>query len=241
MPTADVTPHFAGLDKKLSLADYNFEHFLPKHLPATGVSSRWLRDFMAPAVRQLPEHDHAQPGTISRDVLIGCSEMEADELWSFVQQKTTPHWVWIALDQHTRQVNAKLGNWLFALLGDLRKVTPQVIHWAGHHWLLPGMPAGRASSVQNTFPSAWNMKYLLQALKLSRLVVFPPLLVTIPLHSYLFGGEGCLLLFIGMIVRQAFTFLLLLASRLLRVSFISAPRALSLTLNMKGLSYAEIE
>lgn len=33
-------------------------------------------------------------------------EVETDELWSFVQKKTNPHWVWIAMDRQTRQIIA---------------------------------------------------------------------------------------------------------------------------------------
>jgi insertion element IS1 protein InsB len=73
---------------------------------AIGVSIRWLRDFMVAPFAAVPEHLHVPPVTVSRDVLIGCLEVEADELWSFVQKKTKPHWVWIAMDKHTRQVIA---------------------------------------------------------------------------------------------------------------------------------------
>jgi insertion element IS1 protein InsB len=47
-----------------------------------------------------------QPVVSFREVLIGCLEVEADELWSFVQRKTNPHWVWIAMDKETRQIIA---------------------------------------------------------------------------------------------------------------------------------------
>jgi insertion element IS1 protein InsB len=73
---------------------------------AIGVSIRWLMDFMVARFAAVPERLHVQPVTVSRDVLLGCLEVEADELWSFVQKKTNPHWVWIAMDQHTRQVIA---------------------------------------------------------------------------------------------------------------------------------------
>ena len=33
-------------------------------------------------------------------------EVEADELWSFGQKKTNPHWVEIAMDKHKRQILA---------------------------------------------------------------------------------------------------------------------------------------
>jgi insertion element IS1 protein InsB len=73
---------------------------------ALGVSIRWLMDFMVTRFVAVPEHLHGLPVTVSRDVLIGCLEVEADELWSFVQKKTNPCWIWIAMDKHTRQVIA---------------------------------------------------------------------------------------------------------------------------------------
>ncbi|MDQ3828475.1 MAG: IS1 family transposase [Candidatus Tectomicrobia bacterium] len=33
-------------------------------------------------------------------------EAEADEMWSFVQQKANKPWMWIAMDASTRQVMA---------------------------------------------------------------------------------------------------------------------------------------
>jgi insertion element IS1 protein InsB len=71
-----------------------------------GVSIRWLMDFMVARFTAAPEHLHVQPIAASRDVLIGCLGVEADELWSFVQQKANPHWVWIAMDRQTRQIIA---------------------------------------------------------------------------------------------------------------------------------------
>jgi insertion element IS1 protein InsB len=73
---------------------------------AIGVSLRWLMDFIVARFAAVPEHLHVQPIAASRDVLIGCLGVEADELWSFVQQKTNPRWVWIALEKRTRQIIA---------------------------------------------------------------------------------------------------------------------------------------
>jgi IS1 family transposase/transposase-like protein len=71
---------------------------------AIGISIRWLMDFIATCFAALPEHLHVQPAASSRGVLLGCLEVEADELWSFVQKKTNPNWVWIAMDKQTRQI-----------------------------------------------------------------------------------------------------------------------------------------
>jgi insertion element IS1 protein InsB len=73
---------------------------------AIGVSLRWLMDFIVARFAAVPEHLHVQPVAASRDVLIGCLGVEADELWSFVQQKTNPRWVWIAMEKRTRQIIA---------------------------------------------------------------------------------------------------------------------------------------
>jgi insertion element IS1 protein InsB len=54
----------------------------------------------------VPEHLHVQPVASSGAVLLGCLEVEADELWSFVQKKTNPRWVWLAMDKQTRQILA---------------------------------------------------------------------------------------------------------------------------------------
>jgi insertion element IS1 protein InsB len=63
---------------------------------AIGVSIRWLMDFRVARFAAVPEHLHVQPVATSCEVLIGCLEVEADELWSFVQKKANPHWVWLA-------------------------------------------------------------------------------------------------------------------------------------------------
>jgi insertion element IS1 protein InsB len=71
-----------------------------------GVSIRWLMDFMVTCFAAVPEHLHVQPVASSHEVVLGYLEVEADELWSFVQKKTNPCWVWIAMDKQTRQILA---------------------------------------------------------------------------------------------------------------------------------------
>jgi insertion element IS1 protein InsB len=71
-----------------------------------GVSIRWLMDFMVACFAAVPEHLHVQPVAACGEVLLGCLEVEADELWSFVQKKANPYWVWIAMDKQTRQILA---------------------------------------------------------------------------------------------------------------------------------------
>ena len=38
--------------------------------------------------------------------LAGETEAEADEMWSFVQRKTNPRWLWHAIDHHSGKVLA---------------------------------------------------------------------------------------------------------------------------------------
>jgi hypothetical protein len=45
-------------------------------------------DFMVACFQALPEHLHVQPVTSPCEVIIGRLEAEADEMWSFVKQKT---------------------------------------------------------------------------------------------------------------------------------------------------------
>jgi len=71
-----------------------------------GVSIRWLMDFMVACFATVPEHLHVQPVAAYGEVLLGCLEVETEELWSFVQKKATPHWVWLTMDKHTRQIIA---------------------------------------------------------------------------------------------------------------------------------------
>jgi insertion element IS1 protein InsB len=63
-------------------------------------------DFIGTCFAALPEHFHVQPVASSPEVRLGCLEVEADELWSFVQKKTNPQWVWIARDKQTRPILA---------------------------------------------------------------------------------------------------------------------------------------
>jgi insertion element IS1 protein InsB len=73
---------------------------------AIGVSIRWLMDFMVARFAAVPTDLHLHPGAFSREVLIGCLEVEAEGRWSFVQKKANPQWVWIAMDRQTHQISA---------------------------------------------------------------------------------------------------------------------------------------
>ena len=73
---------------------------------ALRVSLRWLLHFMVARLAAAPKHLHVQPVAASRGILISCLAVEAAELWSFVQRKTNPHRLWIAMDRQTRQILA---------------------------------------------------------------------------------------------------------------------------------------
>jgi insertion element IS1 protein InsB len=76
-----------------------------------GVSIRWLMDFRVARFAAAPAHLQVQPVISSCDVVLGCLEVEADELWSFVQKKANPHWLWLAMDKQTCQIIAfHIGN-----------------------------------------------------------------------------------------------------------------------------------
>jgi len=53
-----------------------------------------------------PEHLHAQLPTQPTQVLLSRLEAEADEMWSFVQNKANKQWIWIAMDATSRQIIA---------------------------------------------------------------------------------------------------------------------------------------
>src|SRR5215217_6446027 len=53
-----------------------------------------------------PEPLHVQLPVSPTDVVLRQLEAEADEMWSFVQQKANKPWIWIAMDAKTRQIMA---------------------------------------------------------------------------------------------------------------------------------------
>jgi insertion element IS1 protein InsB len=73
---------------------------------AVGVSIRWLMRFLVTCFAALPDHLHVQPVAAPGDVILGRLEVEADEMWSFVQRKANKQWVWLAMDKQTRQIIA---------------------------------------------------------------------------------------------------------------------------------------
>ena len=80
-----------------------------------GVSRSWLQAFVNTVLRDDTPHE---PGP--RKKKIGELILEADELWSFVGNKRQTWWVWVALDQDTRQVVAMVA-------GDRTEATAQCL------------------------------------------------------------------------------------------------------------------
>jgi insertion element IS1 protein InsB len=65
---------------------------------ATGVSSRWLQDYVNACYEAIPQEVEVLPKAK------GKLKVQMDELWSFVDHKGNKQWVWLALDANTREV-----------------------------------------------------------------------------------------------------------------------------------------
>jgi hypothetical protein len=66
------------------------------------VSLRWLLSFSAELYDSLPAELNVQlPVKLKRAVKLLRLRAEADEMWSFVREKTNKQWVWIAIDVET--------------------------------------------------------------------------------------------------------------------------------------------
>ena len=51
-------------------------------------------NFIVTCFAMLPDHLHVRPVASPRDVLIGCLEVEADEMWSFVKRNLPFAQIW---------------------------------------------------------------------------------------------------------------------------------------------------
>jgi IS1 family transposase len=71
------------------------------------VSLPWLLSYLTEIYSQLPTDLNFQAITNNNTTVAHCSfDVEADEMWSFVNNKENKQWIWIALDVNTRQVIA---------------------------------------------------------------------------------------------------------------------------------------
>jgi insertion element IS1 protein InsB len=73
---------------------------------AVGVSLTWLLHFMVECFAACPDHLHIKLPSHPSHVMIHQLEAEADEMWSFVENKANKQWIWIAMDAKTRQIIA---------------------------------------------------------------------------------------------------------------------------------------
>jgi insertion element IS1 protein InsB len=88
------------------------EHLLRERISLRGicraaaVSLTWLLPLMVERFAVCPDDFHVRIPRHPTDVVMRRLEAEADEMWSFVQQKANRQWIWIAMDVQTRQVMA---------------------------------------------------------------------------------------------------------------------------------------
>ncbi len=66
----------------------------------TGVSESWLQRYVNKKMAEIPKTIEFKSGFTQKDILL----VECDELWSFVQNKENKQWVWLAMNQQTRQI-----------------------------------------------------------------------------------------------------------------------------------------
>ncbi len=71
-----------------------------------GVSLKWLLEFMVKTFDNLPDDLNAQHVETKDDVILCKLEVEADEMWSFVGSKENKQWIWLAINNKTKQVIA---------------------------------------------------------------------------------------------------------------------------------------
>jgi IS1 family transposase/transposase-like protein len=65
---------------------------------ATGVSKKWLQDYVNNKFASIDRHIEVTPKEKKR------LNVECDELWSFVDNKGNKQWVWLAMDRETREI-----------------------------------------------------------------------------------------------------------------------------------------
>ena len=65
---------------------------------ATGVSIRWLQNYLNKKYAEI------SPEISVMKKAKGQLTLELDEMWSFLKNKRNKQWLWIALDQKTREI-----------------------------------------------------------------------------------------------------------------------------------------
>jgi predicted Zn finger-like uncharacterized protein len=93
-PYKQISPETKALIERLILEKIS----LAGIARATGVSIRWLQNYV-----------NKKYAEISQEILVmkkpsGQLTLQLDEMWSFVKNKRNKQWLWIALDQNTREI-----------------------------------------------------------------------------------------------------------------------------------------
>ena len=68
---------------------------------AVGTSKGWLSYFIKKLYKSLPDE---LPIQLPEEPKVYLWLVQADEMWSFVQKKANKQWIWLALEQSTRQI-----------------------------------------------------------------------------------------------------------------------------------------
>jgi IS1 family transposase len=132
----------------------------------TGVSERWLQTYVNEKYAEQPRQVQV------RSKKKGCLTIECDELWSFVGNKDTKQWVWLALDRDTGEiVGCAMGKRDEATAREVWESLPPVYRqcavcyrdfWEAYACVLPSKrhrPVGKALSfskkVENHIGAIW--------------------------------------------------------------------------------------
>lgn len=77
---------------------------------AVQINMTWLMHYMVSVYEQVPEnlgfHFKETKTLVKGKIYLKLLEIEADEMWSFVGEKSNKQWIWIAMDKDTRQIIA---------------------------------------------------------------------------------------------------------------------------------------
>jgi insertion element IS1 protein InsB len=64
----------------------------------TNISWSWLQNYVNKKMATIPRQISIS-ANINRDLIVEC-----DEMWSFVESKKTPFYIWLAIDRHSRAI-----------------------------------------------------------------------------------------------------------------------------------------
>lgn len=123
---------------------------------ATGVSEKWLQDYVNKLYAQTPRELNIGEKTNPSITL------ECDEMWSFVEKKDNKQWVWLALDKETREVvGVYIGDrsresakqlWSSLPLSYQQNATCYTDYWDAYQSVIPNeqhQPVGKETGLTN--------------------------------------------------------------------------------------------